>query len=796
VKEGDETYAIEVVATATNDNGIAVSKTSAATAAVLDKAPTISTPTIDNTAPKEGDTLTATGAVSGESDDPVTYQWLRDGQAIGGATGATYTVSENDETHALSVVATATSNNGVIASQTSAPTSAVIDNSSLTVVVSALNGVLEGQQLVASATITGDSDDLTAPVSFQWQSSSDGGTTWANAPGAITGAANGVNSFYQLLETDEGKIFRVQASFTDDTGQLVTAASAATVPVRDVAPLVTPAFSYAVDELSIVKNGVQTYDNTFSQAPPISPTILANGFVPTAINFITDGSTWTDVGGKAILSSSGVAPTNIAGVDWVAARLNTNTNPSNNMGLKLNSSFTVSAKFDLTSPTGSSYGLELNDWTPIHVADQVVHLLVQKQNGNTVVVLQQVDNTGNQSAVTTLGIQTLTAAQLAGNDRIEFDFTHSANQTAITGSFELIDQGTVTASSTFSTQGTIFTNNVNWTRAEIVAFTTPTVLLNVGPGQAPQEGQTLTASASTNDSDAPIHYDWQSLADGGQAWTDIVGAADSASYVVQEGDEGHVIHVVTSTTDPDNNQTASATSQATAAVTDAAPTVTTPTLDNTAPKEGDTLTASANAGQTDNTVSYAWYSSKDNYTAPIGTGSNYAVKEGDETYSIEVVATASNENGVTVSATSAPTAAVLDNAPTISTPTIDNTAPKEGDTVTASANAGQSDSTVSYAWYSSKDNYTTAIGTGPTYAVKEGDETYSIEVIATATNDNGVTISATSAATAAVFDKAPTITTQTIDNTAPKEGDILTASANAGQSDNTVSYAWYSSADN
>jgi hypothetical protein len=69
-------------------------------------------------------------------------------------------------------------------------------------------------------------------------------------------------------------------------------------------------------------------------------------------------------------------------------------------------------------------------------------------------------------------------------------------------------------------------------------------------------------------------------------------------------------------------------------------------------------------------------------------------------------------------------------------------------------------------------------------------------VRATARNDNGVTISATSAATAAVFDKAPTITTQTIDNTAPKEGDILTASANAGQSDNTVSYAWYSSADN
>jgi hypothetical protein len=135
-----------------------------------------------------------------------------------------------------------------------------------------------------------------------------------------------------------------------------------------------------------------------------------------------------------------------------------------------------------------------------------------------------------------------------------------------------------------------------------------------------------------------------------------------------------------------------------------------------------------------------------------------------------VRATARNDNGVTISATSAATAAVFDEAPTITMPTIDNSTPKEGDTLTASASAGQGDNTVSYAWYSSKDNYTTAIGTGPTYAVKEGDETYSIEVVATATNDNGGTISVVSAATAAVLDEAPTISIPTIDNTAGPRG--------------------------
>jgi VCBS repeat-containing protein len=102
---------------------------------------------------------------------------------------------------------------------------------------------------------------------------------------------------------------------------------------------------------------------------------------------------------------------------------------------------------------------------------------------------------------------------------------------------------------------------------------------------------------------------------------------------------------------------------------------------------------------------------------------------------------------------------VLDKAPTVSTPTIDNTTPKEGDTLTASASAGQGDNAVTYQWFSSADSYTNPIGTGATYVVKEGDEGFQIEVKATATNDNGVTVSATSTPTAAVLDKAPPVIT-------------------------------------
>ena len=54
---------------------------------------------------------------------------------------------------------------------------------------------------------------------------------------------------------------------------------------------------------------------------------------------------------------------------------------------------------------------------------------------------------------------------------------------------------------------------------------------------------------------------------------------------------------------------------------------------------------------------------------------------------------------------------MLDAAPTITTPVISGTV-QEGQTLTATASSGQSDNPVAYAWYSSKDGYTTAIGTG------------------------------------------------------------------------------------
>ena len=164
---------------------------------------------------------------------------------------------------------------------------------------------------------------------------------------------------------------------------------------------------------------------------------------------------------------------------------------------------------------------------------------------------------------------------------------------------------------------------------------------------------------------------------------------------------------------------------------------------------------------------------------------------------LRVVATATNDDGATATATSAATSAILDASPSVSTPTIGGTA-QEGQTLTASATAGQSDNNVAYQWQISTDggtNYTDIVGaTNATYTPTETNEGAKLRVLATATNDDGATATATSAATSAILDAAPTVTTPIVSGTVA-EGETLTASASAGQADSLLAYQWEASHD-
>jgi hypothetical protein len=83
------------------------------------------TPTIDNTAPKVGDTLTATVGDWSPAPDQVSIRWYRSGAAISRATGETYTLTRYDYGKVITVKVTASGKGLQTVSRTSAPTAKV-----------------------------------------------------------------------------------------------------------------------------------------------------------------------------------------------------------------------------------------------------------------------------------------------------------------------------------------------------------------------------------------------------------------------------------------------------------------------------------------------------------------------------------------------------------------------------------------------------------------------------------------------------------------------------------------------
>ena len=226
---------------------------------------------------------------------------------------------------------------------------------------------------------------------------------------------------------------------------------------------------------------------------------------------------------------------------------------------------------------------------------------------------------------------------------------------------------------------------------------TPTVSVSISG--TPQEGQTLTANATTNDVDATITYNWYNSADN---YRTAIGTG--STYVVKEADEGFQIHVVATTSDPDNSSTSAATNTVTditLAFTSAA------SITGTA-QEGQTLTAvNGTLNDSDAAVtSYQWQKSTDGFAHFTIIGSNsatYDVQGSDEGSQIGVVETASDTDngGFTTSVTSAATAAVIDETPSI-TVSISGTA-EGGHTLHAVVSGFEDDDTLTYQWQSSSD---------------------------------------------------------------------------------------------
>ena len=225
--EDDEGKAITVTVSFTDAEGNPETLTSDPTgevaAAPAQNIQATGVPTISGTL-QVGETLTADTTGIADADGLTTvsysYQWMADDTNIQGATGATYTLTEDDEGKAIKVLVSFTDDAGNVESRPSAPTDAVAaapaQNSSATGVPT-ISGTLQvGETLTADTTGIADADGLTT-VSYSYQ--------WMADDTNIQGATG---SSYTLTEDDEGKAIKVLVSFTDDAGNVESRPSAPT----------------------------------------------------------------------------------------------------------------------------------------------------------------------------------------------------------------------------------------------------------------------------------------------------------------------------------------------------------------------------------------------------------------------------------------------------------------------------------------------------------------------------------------------------------------------------------------
>ncbi len=228
----DQGNRLRVVETATDaDGGPSTTSSSAATSVVTNSTLVFTTPASITGTAQEGSVLTAVNGTTSDLNAVISgYQWQSFGRGttwsnIVGATAATYTPVEADETRLLRVVETATDTAGAQSGTSASAASAAVADIVLAFTSAASIGgtAAVGSLLTAGKGALNDAD--AAVTGYQWQSSSDSGSTWTNI-------ASATNATYTPVAADAGKVLRVVETATDaDGGPSVPSNSPATAAV-------------------------------------------------------------------------------------------------------------------------------------------------------------------------------------------------------------------------------------------------------------------------------------------------------------------------------------------------------------------------------------------------------------------------------------------------------------------------------------------------------------------------------------------------------------------------------------
>ena len=195
-----------------------------------DNSPATGAPTIGGTA-QVGQTLTSNTSgiadADGLSNVQYEYQWLADDDEIAGATNATYTLTDSEESKAITVRVSFTDDADNGEALTSAATDAVAAANIPATGAPTISGTARvGEVLTVDTSGISDEDGMeNASFTFTW-----GASGYFRATGAVTE--------YTIQPDDEGKTVDVTAFFIDDKGnwEFVDSAPTSVVEARPNSP--------------------------------------------------------------------------------------------------------------------------------------------------------------------------------------------------------------------------------------------------------------------------------------------------------------------------------------------------------------------------------------------------------------------------------------------------------------------------------------------------------------------------------------------------------------------------------
>ena len=629
------------------------------------------------------------------------YQWLADDSAITDATGSTYTLVPGDEGKAIKVQVSFTDNADNEETLTSVATGTVAaapTPNNLAKGAPTISGTAQvGETLTADTSGIADDDGL-ENVSFSYQ--------WL-ADDAEIAAATGVT--YTLSAADEGKVVKVQVSFTDDADNEETLTSVATGAVA-AAP---------------------TPNNLAKGAPTIS------GTAQVGETLTADTSGIADADGLSNVSYSYQWLTDDAAIAGATANTYTLADSDEGKTVTVQVSFTDDAGNDEAVTSGPTDTVASKPNSPATGAPTIIGT-VQVGETLTVVTSGIADDDGLEKVSFSYQWLSSRDTEIQGATDATYTLAVADEGKAITVQVSFTDDAgndeTLTSAATDAVSAAPHPNNPA-TGAPAITGTA-------------QVGEALTADTSgIADADGleNVSFTYQWLADD----TEIAGAT-GWTYTLADTDEGKAISVqVTFTDDVDNDETLTSAATDAVAAADNRPATGLPTIGGTVQVE-ETLTADTTGiadadGLTNVSFNYQWIRSDGNTDTDIAgeTDSTYTLVSADVGKTIKVKVSFSDDANNLKTLTSAATATVAAKPNTAPTglPTISGTA-QVGQTLTADTTGiadadGLTNVSFSYQWIRSDGNTDTDIAgeTDSTYTPSGSDVGKTIKVKVSFTDD-------------------------------------------------------------